>query len=552
MTKKQPAGIGMTPSKTELGSFIRARRIELGLRQVHIAEEVGIPQNIISGVEIGKRKYFNEDVLVKLSFVLKCDAEELRKRMPVKPKAEVQTELGKLIHSRREELGMTLDQFAKKMKMTPQRAKRLEVRKSPYFRYNLLNPLAKVLNLDPAVLSKFVGTTQKETKSELGQLVRSRRKELGLSVRGLAQKMDTSGQYVNQIEFGQARLSDDDTIVRLAQALELDAGKLEAVRPERRLKTKNTSSVLGGFLASKRLELHLTQREVAERAEIRTQYVSAYETGRLQPSVKVLDMLAKALNCEIPPEMIPPPHIRKYEHGAGYNTKREPGLGKFLTEKRLGLKLSQAQFAQKAEISAAVVSGIERGTYRLGSKILGKISKAIGCKIPQEFVPVHELRPGSTEVGFVVEQETGLGKFLTARRLELKLSQAQVAQRTNTGTAVISGIERGTYRLGSSMSERLSKALECEIPAELIPQPRQRISAESTQQGFASSPVVVHLSEQNLADLDRIKKLSDIRVNTEAVKKALKILRILLEKQKDGHTVCLRKEGNIVELEFLF
>lgn len=474
MKKKQPAGVGMTPSKTELGSFVRARRIELDLRQVPLAKQSGLAHSQISQIEVGVKKYLDDNQLTQLATALKCDTEELRKRMPVKPGSHPTTELGKLIRSRREELGMTIESFAKKMKMTPQRARHLEIRKNPSIRYNTLNPLAKVLDLDPVILSKFVGTTRKESTSELGNLVRSRRKELGMSIGDLAEKLDVSRQFANQIEFGQARLStNDEMIVKLAEVLQLDVEKLEAVRPERRLKTvENPSTGLGGFLAAKRLELHLTQREVGERAEVGTTVVSALENGRLRATPNVLEKLQKALDCQIPPELIPPPHVR------------------------------------------------QNGHYK--------------------------------DVGFTIARE-GLGKFVTERRIELKLSQAQFAQQAGTGTAVISGIERGTYRPGEGMVARLSKALGCEIPAELIPTPRRSgpRGPRTEQEGFSSS-VMVHLSDQNLADLDRIKELSDIRVNTEAVRKALKILRLLLEKQKDGSAVCLRKGDNIVELEFLF
>lgn len=36
MLRKQFAGVGITPSKTELGKFVRDRRLELGLYQVPI------------------------------------------------------------------------------------------------------------------------------------------------------------------------------------------------------------------------------------------------------------------------------------------------------------------------------------------------------------------------------------------------------------------------------------------------------------------------------------------------------------------------------------
>jgi len=289
----------------------------------------------------------------------------------------------------------------------------------------------------------------------------------------LAEKLDVSRQFINQIEFGQYRLCrNDDMIAQLAQILELNVNELEAIRPQRRLKKMETTNSLGGFLATKRLELRLTQREVSERAEIYPSIVSSVETGRLHPSPRLLEKFVTALNCQIPPELIPPPSDRNNGHKA---------------------------------------------------------------------------------MGFTTERKTALGQLVTTRRLELRLSQVEFAKRVGTGISVISGIERGTYRPSNHMVERLSKALEFEIPAELRPTPKQHgpRGQRTKQEGF-SSLVTVPMSDQNLADLERIKELSDIRVNTEAVRNALKLLRIILEKQNDKYVVCLRKDMDIVELELIF
>ena len=43
----------------------------------------------------------------------------------------------------------------------------------------------------------------------------------------------------------------------------------------------------------------LSQEELAHRAEIHQTYLSGVERGRRNPSVKVLDRIARALNAEI-------------------------------------------------------------------------------------------------------------------------------------------------------------------------------------------------------------------------------------------------------------
>ena len=219
-----------------------------------------------------------------------------------------------------------------------------------------------------------------------------------------------------------------------------------------------------------------------------------------------------------------------------------------MAAKRLELRLTQREVCERAEVSANVVSGVETGRFRPSANLLEKFSQILNCEIPMELIPVPHVREISH-----IERETGLGKFLAEKRQELRLNVVQFAQKAETSQGVVSGIERGTYRAGSRVLAKISKAIGCEIPAELIPTPSKYGSRgpRTGQEGFSSS-VLVQLSDQNLADLERIKELCDIRVNTEAVRKALRILRLLLEKQNDKHVVCLRKDGNIVELEFLF
>ena len=307
-----PIGIGMTPSKSALGSFIRKCRIELKIRQVLLAELCGLTQGQISELEIGKPKHIDDDMLKKLAKALQCDVEELHRLVPVKPVIRPATELEKLIRSRREDLDMTIEEFEKEMNMNRQQARSLEIRKRPSIRYKLMYLLSNVLKLEPSDISKFVGTTRRETTSELGRLVRSRRKELVMSIEVLAKKMGVSRQFINQIEFGQARLiRNDEMVARLANVLNIDLVKLKELRQERRLRRTSSSEGLGLFLATKRRELKLNQAQFAKYAGISTVVVSGIESGSYRARKWVIAKIAKAIGSEIPTELVPPPHVRK-------------------------------------------------------------------------------------------------------------------------------------------------------------------------------------------------------------------------------------------------
>lgn len=234
--KHQPAGVGMTPSKTELGSFIRARRLKLELRQVSLDKILGLNRSLTSALETGSRMYLSDHQIDKLAEVLQCSPEDLRERMPVKPGSEARTELGKLIHSRREELGLTPENFAKKMGMTRQQTKELEVRRNPNTNnYGLIRLLASALDFEPSVFVRFVNTNSRPSDNELGQLIRRRRMDLAMSIIELAKRLRVSRQFVSYIELGKIGLSESDkTIERLARVLGLSRRRLKAVRPKPR------------------------------------------------------------------------------------------------------------------------------------------------------------------------------------------------------------------------------------------------------------------------------------------------------------------------------
>jgi DNA-binding XRE family transcriptional regulator len=73
--------------------------------------------------------------------------------------------------------------------------------------------------------------------------------------------------------------------------------------------------------------------------------------------------------------------------------------------------------------------------------------------------------------GIGPEQATTLGEFVTARRLELKLTQKEFAQQGGISRPKLSKIERDRYHPGRKMLAKISTVLKCEIPEVLLPTP---------------------------------------------------------------------------------
>lgn len=148
---------------------------------------------------------------------------------------------------------------------------------------------------------KFIRVRRKQAGSDLGRLIRSRREELGLSCAELGRKMEISRAAISKIELGGTRLSQNGVpLGRLAKALKIDIARIEALRPKRRLKQIPADSrTLGGFLIRRRLDLNLTQQEVAKRSGLWLSTIRDIEKGRRYPQDSSLSKLAGALEFRV-------------------------------------------------------------------------------------------------------------------------------------------------------------------------------------------------------------------------------------------------------------
>jgi transcriptional regulator with XRE-family HTH domain len=313
--KFQPIGIGMTPSTTALGGFIRTCRLKLGLRQDQLAERVGLLQLSISDIETGRKKYLDDHWLKKFAEILGCNLDELKNRAPKTPSRYTklpQTEVGWLICSHREKLGLTPRDFAEKMGMPYDDARKLEISTHPLICNKTAGLLASSLDLDLSVFQKFI-KKEKTMNNKLGELIRTRRKELNMTLAEVADKLGSKKQFINQIEFGRSPLCEsDDTIIRLAEILQCDVNELMAAKPKRKLKPTISITPLGVFLVDKRVNLNLTQKEVSNSSGVSQAIISSLERGTYSSSCcSSLEKISKALKCEIPANLIPPTKQRK-------------------------------------------------------------------------------------------------------------------------------------------------------------------------------------------------------------------------------------------------
>lgn len=139
-----------------------------------------------------------------------------------------------------------------------------------------------------------------KAEQKLGQCIRDRREEVGMSGAELARRLYVTRERISQIERG-SRAPTTNLLKGLAEVLDLNLDKLKALVPTKKpAKTESLStqeaSPMGKFLRERRITLGLTVKELAKRAGVSAVTLGSFEAGRSNPQGRTLKRLTNALN----------------------------------------------------------------------------------------------------------------------------------------------------------------------------------------------------------------------------------------------------------------
>ena len=188
---------------------------------------------------------------------------------------------GKTIREFRKKRNMSLKELAEKANLSVSYLCEIERgKKQPSL--EVIEKLASALNISKDALfdehfPKGSGTTS------TGERISILRRERGLSLSELAQKAGISATYLCQIENGHV-LPSLATLKAIARALNAS--------PQDFL----SSSHVGYKIKKIRQERGITQAELAKKAGVSTGLIGQIESGKVEPSIKTLEKIAKALS----------------------------------------------------------------------------------------------------------------------------------------------------------------------------------------------------------------------------------------------------------------
>ncbi|KKM09293.1 hypothetical protein SY88_19710 [Clostridiales bacterium PH28_bin88] len=176
-----------------------------------------------------------------------------------------------------------------------------------------------------------------------------------------------------------------------------------------------------------------TLQETAHRVGVSVSYLSEIERGVKNPSIKVLNRVCRELN--IPQE--------KVMQKAFYGERGNACLGDKIRMRRLELEMSPAQMAEKVEVSTVYLADIEMGRLYPPNDILQRMAEVL--KLP---------------LSLLVEcSGNHLGAKVKELRLNLEITQGELAGRAGLSAALIGQIENGKVQPSLKTIEKIAEAL---------------------------------------------------------------------------------------------
>lgn len=191
-------------------------------------------------------------------------------------------ELGHKLRTARTSRGLTLEEVAKNIDVTPSYLSEIERgKKVPSLK--VLCNLSIYLDLPRRLLREVLEEPEEESKS-FGEMLAGRREEMGLTREKLSRAIGWPRTNLESVEAGSSDVP-EEFLRDLAEALQFSSVFFEFSAQE----------AIGVKVKFFRQEKDLTQIELAERSGLSTSLVSKIERGEVQPSLTTLTKISTAL-----------------------------------------------------------------------------------------------------------------------------------------------------------------------------------------------------------------------------------------------------------------
>ena len=428
------------PQETTLfGKALRELREQRGLTRARLAKRCRLDPALLRIYEVG-RAHPSPERLNILAAALRVPRRELRALVAERGAEKRVSPFGKLIRKARIACGMTQRELAQETGLRAGALATYETSSQcPAKRLvpQIVERLAKALELDPALLEKRLSQPQHHVPTRFGHRLRQLRIDRGLSQNELASRIGRGGGVIYSYERGRT-YPKPGALPDLAAALEVEEEELARLLPLLSIRPRPTP--FGNELRRRRTERGLTQRELAGRVGISAVSIVGYEDGSVHPKHHVVAALAKALGVP----------RRRFEELLPAE-RPTTAVGRKIRQLRKQRGLTQRQLSLRVGCSQPIIGSYELGRKRLDPERLAAFAKALAVPKKQlaALVPPAPIRPGPTP----------FGRELRRGRAERGCSREELARRVGVCRESIARYESGLTHPDLSVLATLADAL---------------------------------------------------------------------------------------------
>lgn len=207
---------------------------------------------------------------------------------------------------------------------------------------------------------------------------------------------------------------------------------------------KEPATELGRLIRTKRLSLRCSQKTLAMKIGACTEAISKAESKGVLPWPARLAAMSNILA------------IRGEEVSRAVQADQSEvdSLGGVVKRTRISLYLSRSELARRCGLSLVTITKIELNKRKFVRKrTVDNLAKALSCEMGafDRFLPKREKAPYRT---------TLLGKTITQARVEVNISQHELAKRIGYSRQAVNCLERGLTRRGKQeMVSAIAKTL---------------------------------------------------------------------------------------------
>lgn len=198
-----PASLGhsMKEATSELGKFVRSRRLALNLTQNDLATKMGISTSIVTEIERGNYKTLQSKRVAQLVDVLNCTNEEIT-NLFIKSRAKEWKGAGKLLNDLCASKNRSLDEVLKNIGWNVKRVSSFKSRGGQAISSKIAKKIAEKLNCPISEFAPILNVGKVSPNTNMGKIIREYRIKKGLSAWGVARILQITRQAMNGIESG--------------------------------------------------------------------------------------------------------------------------------------------------------------------------------------------------------------------------------------------------------------------------------------------------------------------------------------------------------------